>query len=222
MNKTDAAVEYLDHVMRQSIPIQNLFQFSLTLVGHLKLSNLCLKHYGIRGIVNKWLRSFLEDRLRFVCFKAGKSKTIIFDIGVLQVSTPVPLLFSLFINDMKNSSKKLNLVHFADDTTAFLKTNDKNNNIMTIEKEYESMCVWVHYVRLTLNITKCSLLIHDNISSDQPDVCLSIRAVNLTKASQAKVLGIIIDGNLKLDDHADFVLAKLISATDMTYKKDMT
>ena len=39
---------------------------------------------------------------------------------------------------MKNSCKKLSLKHFTDDTFAFLKTNDINNEIMAIENDLDS------------------------------------------------------------------------------------
>jgi len=64
-----------------------------------------LNTYGIRGIANTWMESYLSDRKQYVelkSIKQGKaiSATRQVDIRVLQGSILGPILFSLYINDL--------------------------------------------------------------------------------------------------------------------------
>ena len=88
---------------------------------------------------------------------------------------------------------------------------------MTIENKVESMCVWMQCNRVILKVVKSSFMIHGNVSLDKPEVSLSISGVNLTKVSRTKFFGIIIDENRKFNDHVNFVIMKLNSATYIIY-----
>ena len=75
--------------IRQLIQVQKSLPFSWTSAKPLTLSTYIfyknkLEHYDIRGFVNKWLRSFLENLSKFVSIEAEKSDTIRSNIGVFQ------------------------------------------------------------------------------------------------------------------------------------------
>ena len=74
-------------------------------------------------------------------------------------------------------------------------------------------CNW-----LTPSAGKSSFIIYVNVSSDQLDVSLSIRGVNLTKVSRANFLGVIRVENLMFDDFADLVVRKLSGVISIIYK----
>ena len=76
-----------------------------------------LKHCGFRGIFLKFLMSFFRNRKYFVNINGMNSNLRTVNIGVPQGSTLGPLLFLLYINDMKNFSSILQFTQFADDTT---------------------------------------------------------------------------------------------------------
>src|ERR1043165_2351004 len=77
-----------------------------------------LSHYGIRGLPLEWFRSFLTNRFQFVSYAGSISDLLPILSGVPQGSILGPLLF--YINDVSHSSKTLNFILFADDTSAFL------------------------------------------------------------------------------------------------------
>ena len=74
-----------------------------------------LEHYGIRGVANKLLKSFLSDRSQFVSHHNSSSDILINKFGVPQGSNLGPLLFLICINDIPNDLNS-NPRLFADDT----------------------------------------------------------------------------------------------------------
>ena len=76
--------------------------------------------YGIRGITNKWFKSFLKFRKQYTTIQGIKSDQNSIDYGVPQGSVLGPLLFIIFINDFHSAIQFIAVHHFADDTNLLL------------------------------------------------------------------------------------------------------
>ena len=85
-----------------------------------------LEFYGIRGLCNQWFVSYLSNRKQQVKLDGTKSSFLDITCGVPQGSILGPLLFLIYINDMKNSVKNSVLHHFADDTNLLCSDARKN------------------------------------------------------------------------------------------------
>ena len=83
-------------------------------VSHEKLIEK-LDHYGIRGIANSMLSSYLDNRKQYVSFNNINSSTENIKCGVPQGSILGPLVFLIYINDLPNCLKT-DPRFFADDT----------------------------------------------------------------------------------------------------------
>ena len=72
-----------------------------------------LYHYGIRGCVHSWFKSYLSNRHQFVTYNGVMS-------GKQMIRCGVPLLFLIYINDLSSACDHSQPFLFADDTNLFL------------------------------------------------------------------------------------------------------
>ena len=86
-----------------------------------------LYHYGIRGIINDWFRSYLTDRVQSTQIGSEVSTKLTTACRVPQGSVLGPLLFLLYVNNLCRSSDKLSFYLFADDTNLLYADRDINS-----------------------------------------------------------------------------------------------
>ena len=163
-----------------------------------------LQHNGVRGTTNDWFASYLSNRNQRVNVGEHFSEFSNIDIGVPQGTVLAPLLFLIYINDMHNAVSEMQLIHFADDTTAVQTGSNLNNLINDVNIQLEKIDKWLCTNRLSLNISKTTYMIMSNrITHVNSDII--IRNNIVSRSSSAKFLGIDIDDKLTFKPHTDNV-----------------
>ena len=111
-----------------------------------------LDHYGIHGLSNNWVKSYLEGREQFVQVDEYRSNVSEILCGVPQGSVLGPKLFILYINNICNVSKLLKFILFADDTNIL--NNGDNLEVLCkeISTELNKLHIWFDVNKLSLKI----------------------------------------------------------------------
>ena len=109
-----------------------------------------LEYYGARGIVKNWFSSYLHNRNQYVTINGFKSSLKPINFGVPQGSVLGPLLFLIYINDLKFSVKNSIVHHFADDTN--LLCIDKSLKVLFKKVNYDLKGItnWLNANRISL------------------------------------------------------------------------
>ena len=112
------------------------------------------EHHGIRGLANKWFRSYLSNRKQYVSISGNESSLASVLYGVPQGSVLGPLLFLIYINGLNQTIKFCKVHHFADDTNLlhFNKSVAKLNKL--VNQDMKNLTVWLNSNTILLNVKK--------------------------------------------------------------------
>ena len=169
-----------------------------------------LEHYGIRGLSNSWFRSYLTDRCQKVKIGSVLSDKNLITCGVPHGNVLGPILFLLYINDIKESSETLYFFLFADDTSTLFCHED----IRCIEKIYneelQKVSEWLIGNKLSLNVSKSNMVMfRAHTKKIRCKLSIKINNETINKKCHTKYLWMILDNNLTWTQHINYVNLKL-------------
>ena len=168
-----------------------------------------LNNYGFRGICLDWLASYLRNRKQFVTYDYFNSALGNISCGVPQGSILGPLLFLVYINDLKYVSDKLFSILYADDTNLLIQGKDINKLISIMNEELHKILKWLNINRLSLNINKTHFMVFKSQKSNVNYDALYINNMIINKVEKTNFLGVIIDAKLNWTHHITYVKGKL-------------
>ena len=149
------------------------------------------------------IKSYLSNRWQRTKVNSTFSTWSELIIGVPQGSVLGPLLFNLFINDFfylfENDTEVCN---YADDNTLHTCDISLDSVMMKIEGAAEIAIQWFAYNGMKLNPGKCKLL----VSGNKHEVMIgNIADTQVIETHCAKLLGVLIDSELKFDAHVKVI-----------------
>lgn len=173
-----------------------------------------LEALGITGIALKIFKSYLSDRTQIVKIDRYQSQPSSITFGVPQGSILGPLLFLIYINDMKDIGLKGDITLYADDTSLFYFGMSVDQVIMDAQSDLNLLHKWFQLNLLTVNIEKTHYVIfkakNKMINEYEP---LKLNNQILTRSKSEKYLGLLIDEKLTWKPHIERVRNKLSSLT---------
>ena len=180
-----------------------------------------LEYYGLRGNINKLIKSYLTDRKQYVSLSGFDSEIKNITCGVPQGSSLGPLLFLIYINDFRLCLDKTSSGHFADDT--FLIFNSKNPKTIETVMNYELklMTKWLRLNKLSLNAAKTELIFFHSQKHklNYDDITIKLnRRIKLKPVDYVKYLGMLIDKYLSWNFHVNELCKKLARANGILSK----
>ena len=99
-----------------------------------------------------WIKSYLSNRLQYIQIdENSRTEFCVVKCGVPQGSILGPLLFLLYVNDLKNASSVLDPIMFAGDTNLFYTYSNTQKLFPTMSKELASINQWFTSKKLSLN-----------------------------------------------------------------------
>ena len=113
-----------------------------------------LDYYGFDQSAHALCKSYLTNRKQILQYNDTRSTSQILNTGVPQGSILGPLLFLIYINDIKNASKMLFPISYADDTTLYttlnsIKAKSSAENILMDEvfnNELNNVADWLKLI----------------------------------------------------------------------------
>ena len=117
-----------------------------------------LNNYGVRGVAYNLIQSYLLNRKQFVSLNKTRSKLENVTFGVPQGSSLGPLFFLIYSNDLTNALESKPRL-FADDTCLMISADNLPSMQNKIIAELQRLHTWCSVNKLTINLSKTSILI---------------------------------------------------------------
>lgn len=153
-----------------------------------------LESKGVGGEVLTWIREWLTNRKQRVKVGTAKSEEADVESGIPQGTVLGPPLFIVYIDDLDEATKELDLLlKFADDTKGVQEIRDETDN-KRLQDTLDGLVAWANKWAMSFNIKKCKIL---HIGNNNPQQKYYMNGIELETTDQEKDIGVIINGNLK-------------------------
>jgi hypothetical protein len=166
-----------------------------------------MENLDVQPFVVNWMRSFLTSREQRVKIGCITSEWVTLNGGMPQGSWLGPYIFLIHINDLKAGHT---LFKFIDDVTA-IEDFDKMCDQSSMQQSADSIRNWSDVNNMNINIRKTKEMIMDmgtknNSKSYLPP--LTVDDEQIERVSSFKLLGVVIDDNLKWNSHVHQICSK--------------
>ena len=180
-----------------------------------------LRYYGITGIAEKLITSYLSERSQRV--RIGSSQTVNntsswapMKYGVPQGSILGPLMFTLYTNDLPCIvNRNITPVIFADDSSFIVTNNTMKVTINDIKALIDQIQKWYNTNVLKLNYNKTAMMQFTSKRNQMEKGTASDINKDIEIVDAYKFLGVILEPSMTWEKHIDSITSKVNSLTYM-------
>ena len=147
------------------------------------------------------------------------SETIPINIGVSQGSMLGPLLFLIYIKNLRNIVIHFNIHHFPDDTNLLYASKSIRDINRKVKFDLKNIIHWLRANKISLNADKTELILFRSENKVfTKHLNFRISGQKIHQLTQTKYLGIILDENLKFKRHMQLLKTILNRANGLLAK----
>ena len=175
-----------------------------------------LEKYGIRGLSNEWINSYISNRclqvkcLTLSCNKPELSNKYNINHGTAQGSCLGPLLFNLFCNDLYLNLEYCNIIMFADDITLYASHRNTLYMNYILQTDLTIIEDWLLSNKLSLNTLKTyAMKFSIGNGENTKKLSLQLNDTIIPLVTHTKFLGVTIDENLNWSKHINNIISKI-------------
>ena len=229
---TTQMVDYIDSlaesINRSSRTDAIYFDFAKAFdsVNHDILLSKLKSQYGIDGLLLKFIVNYLKGRKQKVVIGGHESSLKMVNSGVPQGSILGPLLFVLFINDMKlKVTSSTHIALYADDTKIWREIREYLDHLI-LQNDISALLQWSIDNKMSFHPAKCKVLKVTRQTEKFMDKFpyrlgnTYLEYMNQDKQNEKekfeKDLGIIVTPNLMWDTHCEMLIRRANSRLGLT------
>lgn len=178
-----------------------------------------LKNLGCSDVVLSWFFNYLNGRQQAVINESGSvSEWLTTTSGVPQGSVLGPLLFIIYINDLRNALRHCNHMVYADDTQIYLHCRPSKESlfegIKNLNADAEAVAHWAAENGLALNPNKTKVMIlgSQQYVTDVRNLAppkITLRGIPLDYSDQVKNLGVQLTPTLNFIPQVTNIVRKV-------------
>jgi ribonucleases P/MRP protein subunit RPP40 len=191
---------------RQVDSVYSVFSKAFDRVNHNILSNK-LGALGVGDPLLGWLRSFLTGRQQVVKLGGSLSQVIEVSSGVPQGSHCGPVLFCLFLIDLKASiPNHSSILMFADDMKIF-RSVESVEDATCLQEDLDGFSMWCDNNGMDLNVNKCFQITFSRLVSPI-EVSYKFDNTELKTCTEMRDLGVMFDSKMTFSSHIDLITSR--------------
>lgn len=175
-----------------------------------------LSALGISGYLLEWLRNFHSNRKQIIKVGNTSSEPIHVTSGCIQGGHSSGLLFTLYINDIKQILPNVQYWLFADDLKFALRVRGAEE-VNTLQEVLSRLHHWCSLNLMDLNISKCGVMtFHRNKSPIL--ATYNINGQPLIRHGQVRDLGVIFEKDLTFISHIKNIKSKALKMLGFLFR----
>lgn len=177
-----------------------------------------LYNMGFRGNMYSLIESYVLDRKQYVILNNVQSEIMSTEYGVPQGSVLGPLLYSLYVLNLKNANLEARYFMFADDTVLVYSGNEESQLNNVVNNDLARYQDWLYHNKLKININKTKYIAFKQKNKIINNLDIRINNLSLESVNFIKYLGLTIDSRLNWSNHIESVTNKILPMVQIIYR----